>query len=438
MDYYYQNFWRLDFGFGNPNLTAALIIQILFASWIFAYLKKGGFWISFGISCVLIPTLFHTYSRGGIVALVFGLLTLAFFAPRPWIGRYRKAIWISFIGFALYTLGINAAHRYALGIAKEDKSITHRLMVWKAIPQMIQDAPQGWGSGKAAYSYMQWYQPLNNNQRFKHLISSHFTWLVEQGWPFRILYVFGWGILILSCWPSTTKPWLSVPLSLWSTFFITALFSATAHNPYLWIIPSLGSFLVFAHYIRERIKPTEANKRGLPWRVMIGGSVGGVLLFIGWIEVFSKPSEIHFSDNIIRSGNTGEKTAILLPDVSVLGELYGKEIRSFRSSNSEKSFWIFLDLKKLNVAENFEKIILSGDFKKYRSIDSLNEQSNLVLFSPRGNPEQIQCFRNRREVVRVISGEFDQEFDTAQFEKEIFQIEEVDGNTKYIKKWIKY
>ncbi len=42
------------------------------------------------------------------------------------------------------------------------------------------------------------------------------------------------------------------------------------------------------------------------------------------------------------------------------------------------------------------------------------------------------------KVVKIVSGEFDQEFDLAPFENESFQIEQVDGNTKYIKKWINY
>lgn len=63
--FFYNGFWRIDWGFGNPNKTAVLILQLAFISLGLIGSRK---WIKLiGILTFTIMSicLFHTFSRGG-------------------------------------------------------------------------------------------------------------------------------------------------------------------------------------------------------------------------------------------------------------------------------------------------------------------------------------------------------------------------------------
>lgn len=141
MDIYFHGFWRMDWGLGNPNKTAALIATLMIAVWALAYIRKWGFWIALGLFTGLGICLIHTFSRGGMVALGAGLLPLLWQAPRPWpwkqIAATAAAVWIM-TGVSVF---LQADNRYLQGLIKEDRSITHRLEIWEKTPRMMVDAP---------------------------------------------------------------------------------------------------------------------------------------------------------------------------------------------------------------------------------------------------------------------------------------------------------
>ncbi len=83
-EFFFNGVWRLDWGLGNPNKTAALIVELMVAVWLLAYAWKWGFWMSLGFFTMLGGCLIHTFSRGGLAALIAGMLPLIVFASRPW------------------------------------------------------------------------------------------------------------------------------------------------------------------------------------------------------------------------------------------------------------------------------------------------------------------------------------------------------------------
>src|ERR1700734_2850965 len=84
MNTYFQGVWRMDWGLGNPNKTAALIAILMIAIWVIAYLHKWGFWVALVPFTALGVCLIHTVSRGGIVALGIGLTAVVCTIPTPW------------------------------------------------------------------------------------------------------------------------------------------------------------------------------------------------------------------------------------------------------------------------------------------------------------------------------------------------------------------
>lgn len=75
-EYFYNGFWRLDFGFGNPNKTAVLLGQLILISFVFFKYGKFGKIFSILLSLFFSVCLVHTFSRGGILALSGGFFAL--------------------------------------------------------------------------------------------------------------------------------------------------------------------------------------------------------------------------------------------------------------------------------------------------------------------------------------------------------------------------
>ena len=69
---YFNGIWRMDWGLGNPNKTAALIAILMVAVWGLAYVRKWGFWVAITLFMALGGCLVHTFSRGGLIAAGLG------------------------------------------------------------------------------------------------------------------------------------------------------------------------------------------------------------------------------------------------------------------------------------------------------------------------------------------------------------------------------
>ena len=71
-EFFYQGIKRLDWGFGNPNITAGLIATLLMAVWGLAFIHRWGFWPALLGFTTLGVCLIQTVSRGGLVAAILG------------------------------------------------------------------------------------------------------------------------------------------------------------------------------------------------------------------------------------------------------------------------------------------------------------------------------------------------------------------------------
>jgi hypothetical protein len=247
MDTYFKGVWRMDWGMGNPNKTAVLVAMLMIGIWSIVYFRNDFFWAVLLLFAGLSICLVHTFSRGGILAACMGFVTVIAHAPRPW-PQWRTLGVLVAIGIVVATfLDLNAEQRFTQGIVTEDRSISNRIELWKSAPRMIMDAPNGWGLGNAGQAYIEWYQPLGHRETYRTLVNSHLTWLVEFGWPLRILYLLGWTGIFAVCWPVADVRWTAVPFGIWVTFAIGAFFSSVAEAPCLWILPGI-SFLPVIFY----------------------------------------------------------------------------------------------------------------------------------------------------------------------------------------------
>ncbi len=277
-DIFFHGVWRMDWGLGNPNKTAALIAILMVAVWGLAFVRRWGFWLALPAFTVLGGCLVHTFSRGGLVAAMFGLLPLLVSAPRPWPLRRMVAAGVAVWVMILFAFSLNAHERYGQGVVRQDRSITNRLHLWKHGPLMIADAPGGWGLGNAAKAYLRWYQPLEDTESYRTFVNSHLEWLVEFGWPLRFLYLFAWAAVLLVCLPARGSPWLAVPLGIWVAFGVASIFSSVAESPWLWILPCLALLAALGWRMTKRRWPAVVT-----WTVPVATAAFGcvALLLVG-------------------------------------------------------------------------------------------------------------------------------------------------------------
>lgn len=396
-DIFFQGFWRMDWGLGNPNKTAALIAILMVAVWLFAYLRSGLFWLSLALFSALGICLVHTFSRGGVVAAFCGLLPLVVCLRRPWPIKRIAGVILAFSLILSASIYLQAHERYAQGIDAEDRSISNRFVLWKATPTMMVNAPGGWGMGQSGKAYMDWYQPLDRNESYRTLVNSHLTWLVEFGWPARFLYILGWFAVFLLCWPTQLNRWLSIPLGIWITLFTGACFSSVAESIWLWIVPSIALIWVIVWRIRAQAWPK--NRTWLVPPTLAAGTLISITLF-------ASPSDVRKVGNTLVAGK-GVPSVWVVVDPIVLGKSYPRPLREYIARNPGLSCGLVEELDDLPQGEVTDVLVLAGQLELSQQIDEkLQSVKSLTLLNPAFSPSGLTLPKGAN--IRVAIGEFAQ------------------------------
>jgi hypothetical protein len=394
---FFHGVWRMDWGFGNPNKTAAFIAILMIAIWILAYARKWGFWVALVGFVGLGISLVHTMSRGGLIALAVGLVPLILWAPRPWKGAKLVAVLVgvwSIVGASIY---LKAHERYLQGTVTEDRSISNRLEIWKAAPAMMVNAPGGWGLGNSGNAYVQWYQSLDKSETYRTLVNSHLTWMVELGWPLRILYVCGWGLIFLICWPSSQSRSRSVALGAWLCFFAAAIFSSVAEAPAMWAIPLL---LLLAAIVSRLVRKEFPSP--IQWTIPIVATVAITCAI--WL-LGNRTSALQKIHHLVAYGNGAQKTLVVY-DSATMGNLYGRSIRAACKS----PLALFFTGDVLPPVRD-ETLVLGGALPAV-ALPSLkaaiHDCQKLVLLNPKFFPQEIGVDDTYKSKVTTYFGDFSQ------------------------------
>ena len=190
MEFTFDGIVRQGFGFYNPNHAAALICAIFPFLWGW---KKYA-WIGWILTFLLTVPLVMTYSRTGVLVLVFELAAYFILSKTK---NWKQIVAIA--GGILLILFIGGIFgRFAL-----DKAVTNRPEIWFAGLKLYAANPLGIGlsnSGTVVSNFM-----LENIQ-CRTLVHSHLTLLVEFGiiagffWFSFIFYALFSGIKKLRTW----------------------------------------------------------------------------------------------------------------------------------------------------------------------------------------------------------------------------------------------
>ena len=392
MNLTFNGVWRMDWGFGNPNITAAFIVCLLVLVWLPAFLWRRGFWWSLLPSITLDICLFHTMSRGGLLGGVVGLGILLAFTPRPWpkarLIAGGLAFWVVIIGGFF----LNAHERFGKGIVQEDKSISHRLEIWKSSPQMLAANPQGWGWNNSGQAYMDWFQPLDRHENYGSLVNTHLSKVVELGILGGSLYLFLWATVLLAAWPSNASRWKIVLFAMLTGFGIAALFTNMAREPLVWILPALcGAVIIVDRLIRREA----ANWRKLVASGLACFSFVFILYLIGkgWDPIVS------VLNNAVVIGRASPQYWIVID--SERFKSYPRDLRMFLADRPEISVAVVKSV--LDLPNNLTTpVLVLKDTNAQEGSLLLKKGTSVTFLSPQFAPSELPA----QLEARAIYGEF--------------------------------
>ena len=418
--FFYKGLPRWDFGLDNPNKAAAILACLLIvllglslksektAQTCFLTFRRWARWCCGLLAAAVGFALVHTFSRGGIVAFLAGAVILfvgSWKKPctlRRWIPALLAVLVIA--GAALWT---GFAGRMARSAPSADASVGNRLAIWRSVPAMMVDAPGGWGRGNAGDAYMGWYQPLSSHLRYRTLVNSHFTWLVETGWLGRIGYACGLAFLFAAGLVRLRVRGDPIPLAVLTSFATSAFFSSVAEEwlvcavPLVLALPALKSF-VFEATARTR------------WTAAVAALLAGCSL-LGAAAVAGnafRPTETmplrKSPDGTWIVVGDGTPSAWAVCDSAAMGgPAFGRHLRGFAQTpeGRRRAYGLASDLAA--VPDGVCHLALCGKAANIgaEELSRFGSLSDVRVLAP-SHPGDWLAARTRRPGIRVFCGEF--------------------------------
>lgn len=200
---------------------------------------------------------------------------------------------------------------------------------------------------------MQWYQPLDRKERYRTLVNSHLTWIVETGLVGGVIWLLGWGVVLSLGFIIGHRQGSWLCWAEWVALFVAALFSSVCESWCLWIIPvmTLVCVLVSLRWSFLRL--------ALFWGIGLTGFLGCVASAAHVLRDEEGSPQIRKRDYGIQ---IGRKNPLfwLVPDSKVLGgEMYPREIREFLIDHPTVSFVIVQDARQ--IPDDAEVVVVCGE-----------------------------------------------------------------------------
>jgi O-Antigen ligase len=420
VEYYYGETLRWSFGFENPNKAAVLfacVIPLLWYLWQRAW-KLNGVWlkillllVSAGTLIVAWRCLIMTFSRGGLVAAVVGLIYLIGYAVwydrKITINRCRSVeSWVSFlliISLVGMTFWNGLGHRSSEALG-QDASVGNRVELWHSALQMAAENLHGFGTGKSGEQYMQWYQPIERQESYRTMVNSYLTFLVEEGWLAALAALIVFGLFWVWTRPAKNERLVVGLRGSILAFLVAGIFSTTMEEGRLWIVPAACITLLTGLAIFKK-------KRLSCYHLWIcGGSIFlgcGVLLALGWLRSGKDPLRRVFSK--VDGGRTvtafGPKTdhprALgCVVDEAVLGKKYAKLLRELALAGQVK---ILLG----ECVNQADRILLMG--KSVHEFSHFPNQSLWLLAPEKVELDELKALVARTEPIQLLMPDMDQD-----------------------------
>ncbi len=430
---------RLQFPFINPNQNGVLFAEVLFLCLaVMLSVRALSARIGAGVvgACSLV-CLVWTMSRGAWLGSLLALAPFAalrfrsFFRARwTWIGCgvlfLAFAVWASLFGFDQMIRGFEAG----------GWTNAIRVEIWRNVPRMMFDAPQGWDFFGVGPAYLHWYQPLDVLALTPTLINDHFTWMVGWGWCGRLVYLFALFAVFSVSIVAFVHGRRPLPLAMWTVFAVAAWFNPIFNQFALWVLPCLCSVILVGSFPWRRTRVVVATLLGAA--LLAGASCAGLY--------FKGEADSQRNDRIRAAGRRvlvhGMYPSIwIVDDGSLGGGLTGKDIRDFYSIEQAAPAIGYV-MEVADLPKSIDKLILSGhagaDWLTMLSENPAARQNlpkSVVFVSPPFPPSAIPEGVQKMCRVKVLIGEFAALYDSG-YVKPPAWVEVVPGMESYILRWM--
>lgn len=419
-----NGFLRWDFSLGCPNKAGGLVACIL-VFLVGTMLRTRSKPLALA-TCILSMAagfaLAHTFSRGGLVAFFVGAAVLLATALRSGDLRNRPGHVLSVtaaVAVSVFVLGFSS--RLAHGVPGKDASVDNRLVIWKTVPRMIADSPDGWGEGQSGNAYMNWYQPLDMDERYRTLVSSPLTHLAETGNLGRFA-TFACAFLLAGVLLAHLKKKNdAIPLAVWSAFFTASLFSTVTENGILWM-PPLATLL---------------SIRCFPRRLFLLAPLCAALSFaalhaLATVQNREGTSLVYNrTENRLALGG-GHPAKWMVYDKKTIGTPesgYGRTIRAWLKENGNRTNAIGIAFNIAALPKEAERIVLCGDAAATNAIPSLPPLAKEIRVLSPSDPDA--WLRLRDPKIRIYCGELSDN----QPEEEDPAVTFISGSGDYLREW---
>jgi len=408
--FFYRGIPRWDFGLDNPNKAAAILalVLLLLLSASMRARREWARWCWSVLAAVAGCCLVHTFSRGGMVAFFAGA-TVLFLGLRNDLRVARR--WVPILLVAIVTasaaLWTGFAGRMAHSSPSVDASVGNRLELWRNVPAMMVDAPGGWGRGMAGDMYMGWYQPLDRSERYRTLVNSHFTWLVEMGWTGRLCYVCGFALLFAMGGIRLKVRGDPLPLSVLTCFATAAFFSSVAEEWTVCVVP----LAMLAPMLKTFVFEAPARIR---WTSLAVALLGGCVLLggVGIVGVTCRPSggvHVHKSyDGARLVVGRDEPSAWVVCDSVVMGErAHGRLLRMFANTREGHGISCGMVDDLAALPGDVRHLALCGKAADAgpSALAQFASLADVRVISP-SSPREWLSARAKMPYIRVFCGEF--------------------------------
>ena len=429
-------FQRWDFGMDNPNKAAAILVFALLLL-LAASLRSRKAWARLSCaaaSCIVGCGLVLTFSRGGLVSFAVGAAVLC---AGLWkgSGKWRRLLpaILLFAMLAVAAICTGFAGRMANSLPADDASVGNRLVIWCSVPAMVVDAPGGWGLGSSGCEYMSWYQPLENHERYRTLVNSHLTWLVELGWAGRMAYTCGILLLLGMGVVRLKIRGDPLPLAVSASFVASAFFSSVAEEwlvcavPVVMLLPLLKTFALEATARMRYVLLAAAFLAGC---LLLGGVA---VLGVAYRPQSAMPVHKSYDGTRIVLGEGLPSIWIVADPEAMGGCAFGRLLRSFAmtSEGRGRAYGVVRDIAA--VPDNVRQIALCGRAADV-DVGTLVRFASLAevrVISPRHPGKWLAERAKAPYNIRVFCGEFASSCP----EEDADGLTIVDGAAEFIPDW---
>lgn len=399
---------RLRLWFDNPNKAGLLFTELglvclalVFLRPFWCRLMGGTFFLASFVGLVL------TSSRGGLLALLCGLFLMGLTRIKAFLDWKRLLTIVVVVAVAIgCVFALKQGDRLGRKLLVEGQRETSRLTVWKEVPRMMVDAPNGWGLGKSARAYIDWYQE-KNDCLLKDMISGHLTFLVETGWGVRGVYVFLWAAFLFGAFICALKGASPVPVAVGASFAVAACFNPVVKVVELLLAPTAMALVSFVAMLKAR--------RRLQCLWIIGSlGVALAICFSAWM--MGKASSREGSVPVRCRGaavclNGNEPKAWIVHDDYVLHGGYwwlmGKEIRTYFKAHADAPC-VAISQSLQGIPKKVETLALVGESaREYlaQPSDVRPQARHIILISPPFSWKQVAEDILKEADVRMVVGE---------------------------------